>query len=347
MPNSIFISYRRHSESTGYAGRLADRLRRAFGEEEYFRDVDDIKPGTDFVEAIAQHMASCRVLLVIIGTDWLTVTDAAGRPRLSDPRDWVRLEVATGLRHKAVVLPVLVGGATMPGEEDLPDEVKILARRQAIDLSDSRWEYDVEQLLNRMVETTGLQRRVSTRNGPPQTSRTRWLPIAKWAGVALAGLLVVSVIVQESTRDGSGQVNSQLQQQTPTRFDLPNLTAGTWTLGPATSDDGTDWSNSTLKILTATPTPEGLDVTGVFDWRTIDLSQGYEEVTGQYVASSRQLFLEGRRIIQTDSQAAKGELALASYSAVLSQDGRMLLDGHWGSTTANPAGFPGSWQARR
>lgn len=168
MPNTIFLSYRRRGESTGYAGRLADRLKRAFGDEEYFRDLDDIKPGTDFVDAIDEHMEYCKVLLVIIGADWLTLADAAGRPRLNDPQDWVRLEVAAALKRKALVLPVLVGGATMPGEADLPDDLKLLARRQAIDLSESRWDYDVEQLLDRVAETAGLQRRVSVPTAPRQ-----------------------------------------------------------------------------------------------------------------------------------------------------------------------------------
>jgi hypothetical protein len=192
MPSTIFMSYRRRGDSTGYAGRIADRLKRAFGEEEYFRDLDDIKPGTDFVDAIDEHMECCKVLLVIIGSDWLTLADAAGRRRLSDPRDWVRMEVAAALKRKALILPVLVGAATMPGEGDLPEELKLLARRQAIDLTDTRWDYDVEQLLNRIAETSGLQRRFSVPTAPRHPSQ---LPtLTPYFPVSTVKLAVMSIV---------------------------------------------------------------------------------------------------------------------------------------------------------
>jgi hypothetical protein len=206
MPNTIFLSYRRRGESTGYAGRISDRLKRAFGDEEYFRDLDDIKPGTDFVDAIDEHMACCQVLLVVIGTDWLTLADAAGRKRIDDPRDWVRLEVASALKRKALVLPVLVGGATMPSEADLPDDLKILARRQAIDLSDTRWDYDVDRLLNRVAETAGIHRRLSVPPGPPQSSQPPprpprpplWRRFVKWGAITFGGLVVLGLLLPNS-----------------------------------------------------------------------------------------------------------------------------------------------------
>lgn len=193
MPNTIFISYRRRGESTGYAGRLADRLKRAFGEDEYFRDLEDIKPGTDFGDVIDEHLACCKVLLVVIGKDWLTLADASGRSRLSDPRDWVRLEVEGALKRDALVLPVLVGGATMPGEDQLPEPLRILSRRQAIELSETRWDYDVEQLLYRVAETVGLEPRISVPTRPPTVERkiaerphpTRWRAMGWW-GIAAA-----------------------------------------------------------------------------------------------------------------------------------------------------------------
>jgi hypothetical protein len=38
MPG-IFISYRRHGEGAGYAGRLGDELRQHFGRDQVFRDI--------------------------------------------------------------------------------------------------------------------------------------------------------------------------------------------------------------------------------------------------------------------------------------------------------------------
>ena len=53
----IFISYRRR-DSSGYAGRVADRLVKEFGDQQCFRDVEDIESGTDFVQAIENAVGS-------------------------------------------------------------------------------------------------------------------------------------------------------------------------------------------------------------------------------------------------------------------------------------------------
>ena len=64
-----------------------------FGADRVFMDVQGIEPGVDFVEAIERALVSCEILIVLIGKDWLA-TDAAGRRRLDDPADFVRLETA-------------------------------------------------------------------------------------------------------------------------------------------------------------------------------------------------------------------------------------------------------------
>jgi len=99
----IFISYRRE-ESAGHAGRIYDRLRERFGRDRVFMDVSAIEPGVDFVEAIDRAVGSCAVLLVIIGRRWLDCTDGAGRRRLDDPRDFIRLEVGTALRRNLAIM---------------------------------------------------------------------------------------------------------------------------------------------------------------------------------------------------------------------------------------------------
>lgn len=160
MPG-IFISYRRE-DTAGHAGRIFDRLRETFGRDKVFMDVAAIEPGVDFVEAIDRAVGSCDVLLVIIGKQWLSCHDAAGRNRLDDPKDFIRLETAAALRRNIRVIPVLVQGATMPGEGDLPDDLKKLARRQATEISDSHWDASFEQL----IET--LQKLLSEAAKPAQ-----------------------------------------------------------------------------------------------------------------------------------------------------------------------------------
>src|SRR5207344_107230 len=100
---------------------------------------DAIAPGADFVERIDTALTRSRAMFVVIGPSWAAATDKTGRRRLDDPRDVVRREIAAALRHGILVVPVLVGGAPMPGEEDLPEDLASLATRNAVQLDDARW----------------------------------------------------------------------------------------------------------------------------------------------------------------------------------------------------------------
>lgn len=144
----IFISYRR-SDAPHAAGRLNDALSREFGDQLVFRDMEDIEAGVDFTERLNKALASCKVLLVLIGDTWLNTPGAPGTHvrRLDNPHDWVRQEVATALRRGIRVIPVLLEHTQMPPEADLPDDVKPLARRQALPLCDARWHSDTQQLI--------------------------------------------------------------------------------------------------------------------------------------------------------------------------------------------------------
>src|SRR4051812_47748899 len=126
----IFICYRR-DDSAGHTGRLRDALAAEFGADQIFRDLDTIAPGDDFVQAMSHGIASCTVFLAIIGRNWLTAADRAGRRRLDDPADHVRAELTEALRRGVRVVPVLVQGAPMPAAADLPEAIAALADRNA------------------------------------------------------------------------------------------------------------------------------------------------------------------------------------------------------------------------
>lgn len=143
---SIFINYRRN-DSEGEAGRLFDDLTLNFSEESVFMDVAAIEPGRDFRKAIDQSIANCSVLLAIVGLEWLEAKDATGGRRLEDPNDFVRIELASALRRDIPVIPVLVRGAKMPRVDQLPDDLKDLAYRNAVELTHARWKSDVQVLL--------------------------------------------------------------------------------------------------------------------------------------------------------------------------------------------------------
>lgn len=184
----IFISYRR-DDSAPYAGRLYDRLTARFGKGQVFMDIDQIDPGEDFVEVIDRKVGACGVAVVLIGKAWLNTSDAEGKRRLDDPEDFVRLEVAAALKRNIRVLPVLVGGATMPKMQQLPAPLAMLSRRNAFEISDSRFHTDVDKLIE------ALERAASAEEEPSGTSASLRRP--RWSTKSLAiaaGAAVVAVV---------------------------------------------------------------------------------------------------------------------------------------------------------
>ena len=110
-------------------------------------DVNAIKPGRDFRKAIDESIHKCSVLLAIVGLGWLESKDGSGQKRLEDANDFVRLEIASALERDIAVVPVLVRGARMPRAEQLPDDLKELAFRNAVELTHARWKSDVQVLV--------------------------------------------------------------------------------------------------------------------------------------------------------------------------------------------------------
>ena len=149
---TIFISYRRDDSATS-AGRLYDRLEGHFGQGQVFMDVDTIRPGLDYIEAVQQAIAASDGLIAVIGQEWLTASDGTGGRRLDQPDDLVRLEIATALERGIPVVPVLVQGAEMPRGTDLPEGLKELASRNALDVSDARFRSDIDRLIQALEAT--------------------------------------------------------------------------------------------------------------------------------------------------------------------------------------------------
>ncbi|HEV7563212.1 MAG TPA: toll/interleukin-1 receptor domain-containing protein [Solirubrobacterales bacterium] len=150
-PQRVFISYRRE-DSAAYAGRIYDAMVARFGESNVFMDVE-LAPGIDFVERITEVVSGCAALIVVIGPNWASATDEDGVQRLSDPADFVRREVVAAVQRSDVtVIPALVGKAQMPRAVQLPEELEPLARRNALELSDGRWRYDVGRLTDTLDE---------------------------------------------------------------------------------------------------------------------------------------------------------------------------------------------------
>jgi formylglycine-generating enzyme required for sulfatase activity len=154
MDGRIFISYRR-ADAGWPASSLYNLLAHDFPREHLFMDIDSIPPGLDFVEVLESHVLACQVMVAMIGPGWLAARDDAGRRRLDDPNDFVRIEIATALRRNIRVIPVLVDGAVMPREGELPKPLKMLARRQAVRLSRERLGGDASVLVRALKEVVG------------------------------------------------------------------------------------------------------------------------------------------------------------------------------------------------
>ena len=144
----IFISYRR-ADSADISGRIYDRLAGHFGTPAIFKDVDSIPPGIDFKEHLEKAVGKCRVFLIVIGDRWLEATDSLQNSRLQDPRDFVRIEIEAALNRNILIIPLLVRGASMPGEENLPLSLEKLVYRNAIPI---RPDPDFHRDMNRLIE---------------------------------------------------------------------------------------------------------------------------------------------------------------------------------------------------
>jgi len=190
VPGGIFVSYRR-DDSPGFAGRIGDRLISHFGHEHVFIDVDSIPPGVDFVKALSDHVAECAVLVAIIGKKWLTITDEHNRRRLEDSNDYLRIEIESALKRDIRVIPVLVDGATIPGQDELPNGLKPLAHRNGIDISYTRFDSDAQRLIESIVAVTGeLGKRTSTNSQKLQPAKMRILALGGTVGFAVLLVLL-------------------------------------------------------------------------------------------------------------------------------------------------------------
>jgi hypothetical protein len=182
MTGKIFINYRR-DDSISTAGRLHDRLAQTFARNNLFMDVDHLPAGVDFVDYLNSQVAACDIFLAIIGPNWLNAKDDSGRRRFDNPDDFVSVEIAAALARNIRVIPVLVDGAHMPKADNLPDSIKPLVRRNAVEVRNTHFGRDAEALVEKVRE--------ALQDGRPVTGR--WSFLAQWrkvAGCATALLFV-------------------------------------------------------------------------------------------------------------------------------------------------------------
>lgn len=157
MPK-VFISYRR-DDTLAFTGRLRDKLAERFGPDQVFMDFDNIPLGSDFREHLQDSLKECDVLLAVIGPNWTGTVADANKSRLSDPADFVRLEIQVALERDIPIIPVLVGDASMPTEEELPPDLEPLLYRQAAPVDMARdFHVHADRLVNGIEQITEPRR---------------------------------------------------------------------------------------------------------------------------------------------------------------------------------------------
>jgi len=268
----VFISYRR-DDSAGYVMALRGEMNRRFGDRQIFLDVEDIPAGSDFVKVIENTVGNCEALLAIIGPFWLKATNSHGRRRLDDPRDFVRLEIGTALRRGIPVIPVLVGNVDMPAEDDLPTDLKPLARMQGKALSNERWDADVASLFQ------ALERLPSVKLSGLYVEALHALKQGRWE----EALRIFETI--ESERPGYQDVPDRIQP-------LRKLAQATGRLGPAPHG----WRNAvyrfpvcTLVLLSVLPNGLAALFNFFHNWRMIVMplqERGVEQAERLFLASA-------------------------------------------------------------
>ena len=125
----IFICYRR--EDSAYAAhQIYKELTDKFGEESVVFDVDTIPLGTDFRSYLNHEVSKCDILLAVIGDQWIEIL----KQKVNETNDFVRIEIQAALERQIPVVPVLVGKAAVPIEQDLPHDLADLAYKQAAEV---------------------------------------------------------------------------------------------------------------------------------------------------------------------------------------------------------------------
>jgi hypothetical protein len=143
---NIILSYRR-SDSAAIAGRIRDRLAQYYGADAIFMDIDSIPFGIDFRRQIQEAVAKNDILLALIGPKWIGAKKS-GTSRISDDKDAIRIEIETALNQGIPLIPVLVGGATMPKSSALPESLQKLCFLNAAEVDDGR---DFHQHVDRLI----------------------------------------------------------------------------------------------------------------------------------------------------------------------------------------------------
>jgi hypothetical protein len=145
---AIFINYRKE-DAPDAVERIHDRLVHEFRAAAVFKDTAALQAGQKWEQAISETLAECRVVLAIIGPNWLGILRE--RERTASSSDYVRLELEWAHTAGVQVVPVLVNfpdDKGMPASADLPASLQFLTHHQAARVR----RHDFHEDMNRLVD---------------------------------------------------------------------------------------------------------------------------------------------------------------------------------------------------
>ncbi len=145
---NIFINYRR-SDSQYQVDRLFEELSVYLEapEEQLYMDIEATPLGVDYIDYIQKKIRESDVFLAVIGDEWLLTQDAkSGEPRLNNPEDLVRREIAFSVEVEIPVIPTLLDEAVFPRPSQLPEEIGALTRRNGVAIRRRTFDEDVHAL---------------------------------------------------------------------------------------------------------------------------------------------------------------------------------------------------------
>lgn len=275
MRRRIFINYRR-DDSSAYAGWLYERLLARFPNW-VFRDITSLEPGVRWNDAITRAISEVNVCIVVIGKHWLTVTDVAGNRRLDNPDDTVRQEIVAALQHNAKIIPVLVGGASMPSKDDLPFDLHPLCDWQAIEMAEQNWDDCCRKLIRGIEDALGVPH-ISEQNSHKRPKVPLIASLSALAALAIAG--GIFAIVRAPANESHGGTPNTTTIAPPNRDGAKRAENGSARTGVST--------NPAEVPAAPAPAPILSDTSAIGSWNAVIilLGQRYDNQINLYADQS-------------------------------------------------------------
>lgn len=238
----IFISYRR-SDSQHAVDRLYRGLEKHVSDprRDIFMDVDNIPLGVDFVEHLSGKVGECEILLAVIGKDWLGEIQR----RKDDPKDFVRVEIEAALARGIPIVPILLDGAPVPREDELPPSITPLARRNGTELRRQTFDANVAALARGLnlgdvptPSSAPVREPDKTKSTSPKEPRKGKVPFRLIIG---GGLVVATAIL-------FGVLGVQYFRGEPTRTDIVTVEPVSEDVSIAAGNDNPEEATSEVGV---------------------------------------------------------------------------------------------------